>query len=1051
MALQEMRQAAERAAIWHMRVSPRVTMIAAATLVVMTVCAAGTTVWNMHDRVDQETRTDLGKLALVVAAQTSRSFQTVDLVLADIVAHLAANGPDTADGLRDGMSSASAHEFLVNRARNLSQVSNLILAGADGWLINQSRNGPVPRVSLANREQFQWLRENSSAALFISEPVRNLVDHAWTIYLARRVNDPHGVFLGIIEAGITLQNFEEFYQAIAQGEGGSITLLRRDGVLLARYPAVESMIGRSLGAQSLFRNLEENIDRGGIRTMSIVDHVPRYVALSTVRGFPLVVTTTLTEEVALGAWRREALIQLAGALAALAGVAVLLLMLARQIHHLRRSEELLASQNLELGRGSWELLEAQRIGRFGHFTSDIATQRTVFSMPLIEMSGLPPAVSFSLDEVFALYHPDDLQGLLRARQHSISSGTAMIHEFRWIRPDGQVLWVHLEADPVLDPDGEVVGLFGIIQDITRSKSAEIVIEQRLADLQLAQNRLEAQKSELIATTNSLAEKAGKLREANNRFDIATNTMSQGLSLFDSGKKLVFSNPQFREIYGLTEQQSRPGTSFGQILQHNFDLGDKLDHPIDEGTEVDAARARYTFRLHDGRIISIRRVTTPEGGWVSTHEDITERERAATVLADRLAELEKARNHLETQKRELMRTTAALGAAKDVAEAANRAKSDFLAVMSHEIRTPMTGMMGMIGLLCGTRLNKEQRGLTAMARESAGDLLTVVNNILDFSKLEAGRLAAESIDFSIEHLVGGVASLLGSKVRGEHPRLEISLSDAMPAWLNGDPNRIRQILLNLTSNAIKFTERGAIHINASHHSLAGDLIELRIEVIDSGIGISKDVQDRLFTPFTQADGSVSRKYGGTGLGLAICKQLCLTMGGAIGVDSAPGEGSRFWFTVQCKRAEAPTVSAPPLQPAIEKIGHPLSVLVADDNPMIRMLISKLLSKRGHRADLVCNGKEAVAAVQGKSYDIVLMDMQMPEMDGVTAAMTIRSLPGPERMIPIVALTANALVGQRESCLDAGMNDYLSKPFDPADFYAAINRWGTGSSNLSKQNQ
>jgi CheY-like chemotaxis protein len=223
-------------------------------------------------------------------------------------------------------------------------------------------------------------------------------------------------------------------------------------------------------------------------------------------------------------------------------------------------------------------------------------------------------------------------------------------------------------------------------------------------------------------------------------------------------------------------------------------------------------------------------------------------------------------------------------------------------------------------------------------------------------------------------------------------------------------------------------------------LAGEIVELRIEVIDSGIGIPADVQQNLFSPFTQADNSTSRQYGGTGLGLAISRQLCSIMGGAIGVESVPGHGSTFWFTVQCRRGVAPTVAAPPIQPGIESAGRTLKILVAEDNAVIRILISKLLKKRGQVADMVVNGKEAVAAVARKSYDLVFMDMHMPEMDGVSATLTIRGLSGPERLVPIIALTGNALVGQRESCLGAGMNDYLSKPFESADFYAAIDKWG-----------
>jgi signal transduction histidine kinase/ActR/RegA family two-component response regulator len=498
-----------------------------------------------------------------------------------------------------------------------------------------------------------------------------------------------------------------------------------------------------------------------------------------------------------------------------------------------------------------------------------------------------------------------------------------------------------------------------------------------------------------------------------RLDTALNNMSQGICLFDADKKLVISNPRFREIYRYNEGQDRPGTAFGEILRYNLARGDKLDQAIDEDTEVRSAGSDYTFRLNDGRVIAIRRAPTPDGGWVSTHEDVTERERA----------------------------TDALSVAKDAAEAANRAKSDFLAMMSHEVRTPMTGMMGMIDLLSATDLDDEQRSLASIAHKSARNLLTVVNNILDFSKLEAGQLEPEAIPFSVKHSINAVSLLLAPKARDQGLQIRTSISADVPAYLNGDPSRLGQILLNLVGNAIKFTETGSVEIAVSHRATADGSVELRVAVIDSGVGIPPDVQASLFQPFTQADSSVSRKYGGTGLGLAICKLLCRTMGGDIGVESEVGRGSKFWFTLQCRVAEAPPeVIAPSLAPSLVPEAAQLRILVAEDDATIRKLVSRLLERQGFRPDLVCNGKEAVAAVQRKSYDLVLMDMQMPEMDGISAAGAIRALAGPEHAVPIVALTANALVGQRESCRAAGMNDFLTKPIQPDALYEAIVRWG-----------
>jgi signal transduction histidine kinase/CheY-like chemotaxis protein len=412
---------------------------------------------------------------------------------------------------------------------------------------------------------------------------------------------------------------------------------------------------------------------------------------------------------------------------------------------------------------------------------------------------------------------------------------------------------------------------------------------------------------------------------------------------------------------------------------------------------------------------------------------------ATELANRLAEQLQAQKKLENQKAELIATTGALSEARDAAEAASRAKSDFLAMMSHEIRTPMAGMMGMIDLLSGTSLNEEQQDLARVAQESAQNLLAVLNNILDFSKLEAGQVNPESIDFSIKHSIKSVISLLGPRAVGHGLRLNAILAPDLPIWLRGDPSRIGQVLLNLVGNAIKFTEHGSVQISVSHRVLQDSAFELCFDVVDTGCGIPANMLSTLFSPFTQTDGSVSRKYGSTGLGLAICKQLCLTMGGDIGVESASGHGSRFWFTVRCKLGRPPEVTAPLLQPALAPDAADIDILIVEDNPIIRSLVSKLLARRGYEADLVNNGKEALEAIQAKRYGLVLMDMQMPEMDGLSATRAIRNLRGPERNVPIVALTANALVGQREACLAAGMNSFLAKPIKPEALYDAISCW------------
>ncbi|CCD97589.1 putative Histidine kinase [Bradyrhizobium sp. STM 3809] len=531
-------------------------------------------------------------------------------------------------------------------------------------------------------------------------------------------------------------------------------------------------------------------------------------------------------------------------------------------------------------------------------------------------------------------------------------------------------------------------------------------------------------------TRKLADQATALREANDRFAVAIDALPDGLSVFGADNRLILSNRRLAELYDFDRESFGPGTPLSRFTELS----------TERGIEFDLSSSTDTVRLRGGRSVAVKRAATPDGGWVSVHEDITERVRAAEILDERLAELTQTRNRLEEQRNELIATGEALSAAKDAAEAASRAKSDFLAIMSHEIRTPMTGMIGMIGLLADTRLDQEQKDLTDIARLSARNLLTVVNDILDFSKLEAGQLTPEAIDFNVEDVVGSVLALMEPRARERGLGLKGSLAEEMPRRLRGDPHRISQILLNLVGNALKFTERGTVEITAAHVQISDDRIQLSFAVTDTGIGIARDAQKLLFEPFSQADTSVSRRYGGSGLGLAICKRLCEIMGGTIGFDSVEGRGSRFCFTVCCGPASQETPDAAPLAPGLPCDDEALEILVAEDNDINQNLIARLLARRGYRADMVGNGQDAVAAVKRKRYDLVLMDMQMPEMDGVTATRVIRDLDGSAADVPVVALTANALPSQRAVCIAAGMDDFLTKPIQPERLYDAILRWG-----------
>ncbi|MGH6981157.1 MAG: response regulator, partial [Stellaceae bacterium] len=631
----------------------------------------------------------------------------------------------------------------------------------------------------------------------------------------------------------------------------------------------------------------------------------------------------------------------------------------------------------------------------------------------------------------------------------------------------------------------------------------------------------------------------------------------GVSVTDGDLVVRAANNSFFQLLGLPQDLLKVGDPLEKFVRYSSQKGDHGPGDAEQVAKAWLERVRTTpaqkveWGHPSGRLLEITRTLHPGGGFTTIYVDITEHRRR---------ELELAKATFD-------------------AEQANRAKSDFLANMSHEIRTPMNGVIGMIGLLLDTRLTAEQREYAEAVRTSADALLSVINDILDISKLEAHRVELETIDFDLVEMVENAVGLMSGKASEKNVELGVFISPALRQSFRGDPTRLRQILLNLVGNAIKFTEQGSVAVDvalADNSPLEGTPV-MRFEISDTGIGMASETCDALFQKFTQADSSVTRRFGGTGLGLAICRELAELMGGRIGVDSKLGAGSKFWFevplTIAANAAPKVAKAAPsqlmglralvvddvemnrrimtgqlnsigmqaeavadaffavaalerahargekidlalldqmmpdmsginlaqrirgmpwgkdiklvlvssaadhsggehiqtgridavltkPLRqqvlseclakvfgretaddgtvaaPAGQKAARPLHVLLAEDNKINQQVARAIMVKAGHTVEIAANGEEAVSALCRGSFDVVLMDIQMPVMDGVQATGLIRKLPAPACRIPILALTAHAMVGARQQYLDAGMDDYLSKPLSPPTLLAKL---------------
>ncbi|WP_207482082.1 ATP-binding protein [Arenibaculum pallidiluteum] len=859
------------------------------------------------------------------------------------------------------------------------------LIGADGKLLATDAGPATEPADHSDREYFRVHALRPDEGIFVSKPVRSQPTGRWSIQITRRLSHPDGQFAGVLAISLDPVYFARFYQNVPLGPDGAIKLVGSDGTVRAFSRGMPEGLPGDVPpeADRQLMELWQTRLAGSYIGTSGVDGVRRINGYRQLRRYPLIVSVGLGETDVLEAWRDFATrVAVAGG-GVSAAILVMAALLLAALRRRQRQEDALAEQRLELVRLNHDLAATQRIANLGSWELEPTGRRLEWSEETFRINGLPPEGGApDFDTYLESVHPEDRPLLERSLDALFNRFLPYEIELRHRMPGGGWNHVVTRAEPIVE-NGVVVRARGSMLDITGAKIQE-------AELRDSRN---------------LARQIADL-SPNIIYILNIDTLCH-----------IYGNRDTWSFFGYTREQVRVlGPHFQRAVVHPEDLPAAQERMARFAAMGDEEVLEYEQRV---------RHASGEWRWLWYREKVFARDpagRPVQILGTGQDVTERKRNEMK------------LEIARREAEGAVRAREQFLATMSHEIRTPMTGVLGLADLLVGTTLTPEQRRIVDTLRGSASNLLAVLNDVLDFSKIEAGQLALEEVDTDLYSTVRDVRALYTSQASRKGLRLELEIAEGTPCWVRIDPTRLRQVLFNLIGNAIKFTSRGGVTVSVSGRTEAQDVVLLDFVVADTGIGMTEEQIGRLFQPFVQGDSSTTRRFGGTGLGLSISKSLVEALGGTITASSRPGEGSTFRFTVRCR------TGTPALPQESETTGPAAGtqarILLAEDNPVNRMLITTMLERTGHVVDSVEDGRQAVDAVAARPYDLLLLDMQMPVMDGLEAAAEIRRLPGAAGRIPIVGLSADAVAETVRRARDAGFDDYVTKPVDWPKLHAAI---------------